>query len=382
MNGINSKEYKPIGIYIHIPFCIKRCAYCDFSTDLERKDDRNRFLQSLHDEISKSPYIQSAVDSIYFGGGTPSLLSASELRNILEQLKTLFEISSKCEITLEGNPDSLTPLKIDSFMEVGINRFSVGIQTLNEQELNALGRGHLLIENFNTIEALCKAEVRFNIDLMMGIPYQTLASFKSTLALLPIDKISHISAYLLSIEEESPWFEKINDGRIVLPAEGMEGDAYFLLKDFLKENGINQYEISAFSRVNEESIHNLKYWENQNYLGFGPSAGSYINQVRWQNQKSLKLWEEQIKGALEKLHYEEYDSKSAILETIMLEFRKIEGISAKKLKVWAAKHPDLNIDEKIERLLVTKKIEKIDENLRITRESLLFANDVFMEFVE
>ncbi|MCO4781298.1 MAG: radical SAM family heme chaperone HemW [Candidatus Cloacimonetes bacterium] len=373
---------KAIGIYVHIPFCIKRCAYCDFSTDLEKGNDRDRFLKALQKEIAASLYLGYSVNSIYFGGGTPSLLNPSELDCILTQIQSLFTVTSDCEVTLEGNPDSLTPTRISDFIKVGVNRFSVGIQTLNELELSALGRGHLVKENHQTIDALCRANVRFNVDLMMGIPHQTITSFKETLSLLPIEKISHVSAYLLSVEEESPWFDKINSGKIVLPAEGMEGEAYYLLKDFLEKQGIYQYEISAFSRVGQESIHNLKYWENENYLGFGPSAGSYFNQVRWQNQKSLSLYEAQLEGSIEKFHYEEYDSKNAILETIMLEFRKIKGICIKKLKKWSIEHPDLKIEEKIEKLLVNKKIEKVDSKIRITRESLLFANDIFMEFVE
>lgn len=378
----NVKVHSPIGIYIHIPFCIKRCAYCDFSTDLERKGDRSFFLQTLQKEIEASPKYKFDVDSIYFGGGTPSLLMTNEVQAIIQWLKTRFSILDHCEITLEGNPDSLTPSKIYSLMVAGVNRFSVGIQTLNARELNSLGRGHLLSENLQTIQALVESKVRFNIDLMMGIPHQTLSSFQETLDALPIEKISHVSAYLLSIEEESPWFEKVNDGRIVLPLEGMEGQAYYLLKDYLENRGIIQYEISAFARSNEESLHNLKYWENENYIGFGPSSGSYLDRARWQNQKSLKLWKSQINGEIEKFHYEEYDAKNAILETIMLEFRKIKGINERKLKNWAKDYPGLGIEDKIEKLLENKKIEKIDGSLRITRDTLLFANEVFMEFVD
>ncbi|PCJ17859.1 MAG: hypothetical protein COB02_12385 [Candidatus Cloacimonadota bacterium] len=371
-----------IGLYIHVPFCIKRCSYCDFATNLERKNDRNNYLFLLKKEILSYSNKKFQIESIYFGGGTPSLLTSLEIKEILSWIKDLFTLNKICEITLEGNPDSLTPVKIKAFIEVGINRFSVGIQTLNEEELIFLGRGHLVEENYKTIEALCMEQVAFNIDLMLGIPKQTLNSFEKTLSLLPIDKISHVSAYILSVEEEAPWYDKIKRGEIVLPPEEVEAEAYFLLKDYLEGHGIFQYEISAYARKGSESLHNLKYWENQNYIGVGPSAGSFFNKVRWQNQKSLKLWEMQLNDEIGKLHYEEYSPKSAILETIMLEFRKICGIEEQKLLNWDRNYPDLNLKEKIERLLKKKHIEKKNGYLKISRNSLLFANEVFLEFIE
>ncbi|MCJ8347880.1 radical SAM family heme chaperone HemW [bacterium] len=371
-----------IGLYIHVPFCIKRCAYCDFATDLERKGQRTLYMSTLKDEIELYAGKNYLIDSIYFGGGTPSLLQTSEVAEILSWVSEVFEVLASCEVTLEGNPDSLKAHRISALMDVGINRFSVGIQTLNREELDFLGRGHLIEENFETIDALCKAQVRFNIDLMLGIPKQSITSFEKTLSLLPIDSISHVSAYILSVEEEAPWFEKIQNGSILLPPEEMEVEAYFLLKDFLEDKGIFQYEISAYARKGQESLHNLKYWENKNYLGIGPSAGSYINRVRWQNQKSLDLWQLQINGKTSKLHYEEYTSKNAILETIMLEFRKICGIDKQKLYDWDSSYPDLCIKEKIERLLTNGRIELCKGNLRISRNSLLFANEVFLEFIE
>ncbi len=371
-----------IGIYIHVPFCKVRCAYCDFATDLEKPGNRRDWLNCLLQEITQSPYAPVQVDSVYFGGGTPSLLKPEELQEILKVLGNAFSIAKNAEITLEANPEAVHEESLHNWKELGFSRFSVGIQSLNPKELKTLGRGHLKEENLQAIKSLLSSGVNFNLDLMLGIPHQTEETLAETLKELPLHKIPHISCYLLSVEEEAPWFSAVQEGRIRPADEEATAQMYRNLQKTLPAFGLHQYEISAWARQSRQSRHNLKYWKNQPYLGFGPSAGSYLRQRRIQNQRRLSDWKNQCAGNLPPEFDQTLSSQDTILETIMLHFRLSEGVSVHIFEVWDQKFPELKLRNRRLRLENLKLIELEAGFLRIPEKNFLFANRVYAEFLD
>jgi len=370
------------GLYIHIPFCSSRCSYCDFATDLESVGDREDYMRILFQEMESFAKIPLFLDSIYFGGGTPSLLGEEIIGSILEAVRSHWSLSEDIEITLEANPESITPESMSGFLAGGVNRFSVGIQSFHDRELKYLGRRHLVSQNFDAIRILSEASIRCNADLMIGIPLQTRESLGENIKSLMEFDVKHVSAYMLSIEQGAPWYEAVRSGKLPMESEEQCADLYTYFLESMDSFGFTHYEISAFSLPGEECRHNLKYWRNQDYLGIGPSAASYLGNYRFQNQRGLKKWISQIKGEESFENFEYIHSKNAILDTIMLRFRLKEGLQASRLAQWNADFPELEISQKVERLETRGLIEKQAMRYRLSNMGILFANEVFLEFLE
>ena len=374
-----------IGVYIHVPFCKIRCSYCDFATDLERKGQRDQYFKSLEAEF-RSRIVNRGlmVDTLYFGGGTPSLLKADELESIIKLLGQFFDLSKLKEVTIEANPGGISSEVLNKWIQTGINRVSLGVQSFEEMELKVLGRAHLVEENHIALQALQNSDLRFNADLMIGTPGQTLVSIESNLTTLLSYDPKHISVYMLSVEPDSPWFNSIKTGKIKVCDDEDVAKMYKLVIKRCAINGIEQYEISAFSVPGEESLHNLKYWMNEVTLGFGPSAASYSQGFRYQNFRSLKQWQNQwdsdgLFDSCERMH-----SKNAILESFMLQFRLIRGIAVKELNSAHEQYPELGIKDRVDRLVLRGLLQKCEDGRRVglSMEGRLFANEVFLEFVD
>ena len=374
-----------IGLYIHVPFCKIRCSYCDFATDLERVGQREQYFKSLEAEIRTRVVRQGLlVDTLYLGGGTPSLLEIDELSRIVNLVRHYFDLSGLKEFTIEANPGGVKASVLNQWAKIGINRVSLGVQSFYESERKVLGRAHLVEDNHEALSALRESSMRFNVDLMIGTPGQTLTSVEKNLSKLIDYGAKHISVYMLSVEPDSPWFNSIQTGKIKVCDDEDVAKMYKLVIKRCATNGIEQYEISAFSKFGEESLHNLKYWMNQTTLGFGPSAASYSRSFRYQNYRSLKQWQEQWDSAglfdsCERIH-----SKNAILESFMLQFRLIRGIAVKELSLAHAQYPDLGIKDRVDRLISKGLLQVCEEGRRVglSMEGRLFANEVFLEFVD
>ena len=319
---------EPIGIYVHIPFCVKKCHYCDFcSFSTLSSEVRAKYIDTLVAEIqSFKSDAKISVDSIFFGGGTPSLLSPDEFERIHNAISSAFDILPSAEFTVEVNPKTVDEKKLKSYKSCGVNRISIGMQSVNEKELKMLGRIH----NYADFEDAYKL-VRFvgfenvNVDLMYGIPDQTKASLMKTLDALIRLSPEHISAYGLIIEKGTPFYD--NRRSLPLPTEDQECDMYDLICTRLSDSGYRHYEISNYAKNGKESRHNLKYWRCGEYIGFGVAAYSYFRGMRFGNSDSID--EYLSENAKEYISKEEAEPR---YEYVMLGLRLADGISLSEYK--------------------------------------------------
>lgn len=325
------------GIYIHIPFCEKKCGYCDFYsiTDLS---SRKNFLISLQNEfhlIAGQVGSQKIFDTIYFGGGTPSLLSAPEIQTILEQLASIFKISPNAEITLEANPGAITQNILPDYRRAGINRLSIGIQSFNDRELQFLGRIHTAEQAESTIlSAQAAGFDNYSIDLIFAFPGQSIKSWDSSLKKAFALQPTHISAYNLIYEEGTPFYKQLQNNEISAQPEDEEIVFWEHTLDTMEANGFQAYEVSNFATSPKFwSRHNVKYWTHTPYLGFGPSAHSFWNNKRWSNLRSVEGYISALTNGNQPLdHTEILDKKTLEFEYIFLSLRTYRGLNLSSFK--------------------------------------------------
>ncbi|MBQ4121844.1 MAG: radical SAM family heme chaperone HemW [Clostridia bacterium] len=321
------------GLYVHIPFCLKKCAYCDFFSQTDYSI-ANAYLQALLTEASmvSEQYRERTIDTVYIGGGTPSSLSASQLAVLLGGLRERFHINADAEFTLEANPATLDEEKLGVLRSNGVNRLSLGLQSASNTELCTLSRIHSY-EDFEKTYSLARQYIdNISLDLMFGLPDQTEGSFRDTLNRAVSLKPNHISMYALKIEEGTP-FHRMGE-KLSLPSEDEVANMYLYACDFLEKAGFQQYEISNFARQGCLSRHNLRYWKRKEYIGIGPAAHSFIGGRRYANQKdlaayiqALSRWE--IPPRSEEITLSLQDE---IEEEIMLKLRTTAGLDMVYLK--------------------------------------------------
>ena len=318
----------PLGIYIHIPFCIRKCNYCDFCSF---PDSDGRLIEDYANELVKrindfsDCHGKRMVDTVYFGGGTPTLMSAECFERILLTLKSNFDILGNAEITAECNPASIDREGLDSLRALGINRLSIGLQSANDEELRLLGRLHSFDDFCETFYSA--REVGFDnisIDLMYGIPAQTKESFEDTLHKVIALAPEHISAYGLKIEEGTAFYR--NKASLALPDEDLEAEFYTLCCDILSQSGYLRYEISNFARVGRESRHNLKYWNLDDYVGFGVAAHSRFCGERFGNSRDINAF---LSGKDVVCERYPISDNAFLTEYVMLGLRLASGIDKK-----------------------------------------------------
>lgn len=319
------EKNKSLGIYIHIPFCIKKCNYCDFcsfpDSDGQLMSAYVKELIIRINDFSKKNG-KRCVDTVYFGGGTPTLLSIKHFEDIFVALKNSFDISSDAEITAECNPASIDAEGLKKLRNIGINRLSIGLQSSDDTELRILGRLHSFKDFCDTFCSARNAGFdNISIDLMYGIPNQTKESFMATLEKVINLAPEHISAYGLKIEEGTEFYRNID--RLVLPDEDTEAELYILCCDILSKNGYLQYEISNFARSGKESRHNLKYWRADDYIGFGVAAHSRFEGERFGNSRNIKAF---IAGEDIVCERQRISDEAFLNEYVMLGLRLTEGI--------------------------------------------------------
>ena len=326
-----------LGIYIHIPFCVKKCSYCDFYSLRHTTYEREKsYIEALctHIKQESNLYKDYTVDTIFLGGGTPSILSLESIKELTACLKNSFNITKDAEFTIEANPGTLDREKLNCYLENGINRLSIGLQSTNDNELLRLGRIHTF-EDFEKSYQLAR-ECGFkniSIDVMLALPDQNLEGFMKTLDRVCDFNPEHISSYCLKIEDNT-FFGAIRE-KLVLPSEEEENKMYIALCKALKERGYEQYEVSNFSKKGYRSRHNLKYWQSEEYIGFGPSAHSYFNGVRYSYPRDINKYINDInngclKKTIEDEGKSEEDGKALIDkmdEYVMLKLRITDGIS-------------------------------------------------------
>lgn len=313
-----------LGVYIHIPFCVRKCAYCSFYSSPADETVRQAYTEALCRDILSYGGRGLGCDTVYFGGGTPTALESGQLIKILEAVKTAFDMDSDAEVTLEANPDSAAPEKLEALRAAGFNRISFGVQSLDDRELSALGRLH---DSKKAVMAVKNARAagfeNISCDMMLGIPYQDTSSMLATAKGLTSLGISHISAYMLSVEEGTPFFEQgieVDDDRLA--------DMYLALCEQLGSEGFEHYEISNFAKQNRRSRHNMRYWQGREYLGFGCKAHSFFEDKRFFCDEDIKTYISSDSHRLTVL--EEHPDR--LEEYILLGLRTSDGISFERLK--------------------------------------------------
>lgn len=350
-------------VYIHIPFCISKCLYCDFysETDLSLK---NRYLDALKKEIDLR-YKNEKISSIYFGGGTPSLLSADELKMLI--LK--FNLSKSCEITIECNPEDLSEEKVKDYIKCGINRFSLGVQSLNDFELNILKRRHNSKKAIEAIKILKENVKNFSCDLIVGIKGQLKETLKETLDKIFSFEPPHISLYALEIKK----YKHLSENK-----DRMAELLSFAWK-LLKKNKYIHYEISNFAKDGFICKHNMGYWQRKNYFGFGPSAHSFINEKRYTNYKLIEKYISKIeKGHLPMKATKRFSYESALFEKIILNLRTIEGTQKKyfKKEIISSLKKDGFLTEDRKKIYLTEKAMLVQNSVLL---KLLTNSTIFKE---
>ncbi len=284
------KNKEAVEIYVHIPFCARKCDYCDFVSFVCGEDTQKKYFDALikHIDIKRETVGKVPVVSCFFGGGTPSLPKAEYIEKVLNKLFECFDFREDAEITIEMNPNSGTLEKLKAYRAMGFNRVSIGLQSTEDKELTALSRLHNYEEFLETFKAAREAGFEnINVDLMSALPGQTLESYKKTLERVTALEPEHISAYSLIVEENTPFYERYKDGKN-LPSEDTEREMYYLTKSFLGEKGYSRYEISNYSKKGYECRHNIGYWRRIPYLGFGIAAASLYGETRYQMHSDLK----------------------------------------------------------------------------------------------
>ena len=369
------------GVYLHIPFCKSRCSYCDFATDVYRDSASvERYVDALCEEIPGTTGGGTLIDTIYFGGGTPSLLSPQQVERILSSVEAYFDVSVAAEITMEMNPATVSPETLAGYRSLGVNRASFGVQTFNDRDLKLLSRGHDANDARSTFRMLRAAGFdNVSFDLIAGLPGQSLEDWKSNLEEAVAMAPEHLSLYLLEIHTGTPLAEQIRAGRRQMPDEDLAAEMYELMIDRLANAGYRQYEISNFSKPGFEARHNSKYWQLEPVLGFGVSAHSFDGRERYANERDTAKYVEMIEstGSAEVMR-EDIDIAS---EFVFLGLRMEYGIDLAPF----AQRFGFDLVEKyrpeIDRLTDTGLLYIAEGKLRLTRKGKLFSNEVFAVFV-
>ena len=378
---------REIGIYVHIPFCKSKCLYCDFNSYPKKDEGIEPYIEALIKEIEEYAKVNKdiLVKTIYIGGGTPSYINEKYIKRIIDSLKQNFEIIDNAEITIEVNPGTVNKRKLECYYKSGINRLSIGLQSSNDKLLQLIGRVHLFEDFLETVRmAQTVGFSNINADCMIGLPTQNIYDVEETLNVLINLRLTHISVYSLIVEPNTPIEKKINSGELKLPDEEIERYMYWFAKRKLEENGYLHYEISNFAKPLFRSKHNLDCWNQKAYKGFGISASSYENGVRYTNIPSIDTYIKNIENGNIKANYiiEEKQDKEAIMkEYMLLGLRKITGVDINEFIKKFAISPLYKFNKEITKLLREGLIEVNEHSIRLSKKGLDLANIVWEEFV-
>ncbi len=380
---------KELGIYIHIPFCKKKCYYCDFISYANKEEKVKEYIECLQREIviesrkySKEEY---EITTIYIGGGTPSYIDALYIERIINTIKQNYKLHENPEVTIEINPGTVNEEKILMYEKIGINRVSIGLQTTNDKLLKQIGRIHTYEEFLNCYKLVNKSKINnINVDLMLALPNQTIEDLEESLQKVINLKPNHISLYSLILEENTKLEEKVNKNEVKLPSEDIERKMYWKTKKILEENEYIHYEISNFAKKGFESKHNLNCWKQKEYLGFGVAAHSYINKERYCNTNNIEEYIKNVKSnnlINNRTICEIQNKNDEEKEYMLLGLRKIDGIDIQEFKNKFVDNPIYIFHKELERLVKEELIEINLNQIKLTSKGLDFANLVWEEFV-
>lgn len=386
-------EKDSLGIYVHIPFCVKKCNYCDFLSAPASTQVRKRYIEALLEQIKccASLVKEYEVKTVYFGGGTPSLLEAEEIGRIFGKIKEEFELSEESlkemEITLEANPGTFGKDKLLAYKELGFNRLSIGVQSMNPEELKLLGRVHRVedfLENYKLAREWGFENI--NVDLMEALPGQTVKGWEQTLKQVISLQPEHISAYSLIIEEGTKFYEWYAGKEELLPDEDEEREIYYRTEEVLRDAGYERYEISNYAKPGKESRHNLSYWQGTDYLGLGLGASSLIKGERFSNVTSLDAFA--VAAGKVSRHLEEFVGERTVLtkqdkmeEFMFLGLRVMKGVSKQEFFRRFQVSMEAVYGEALKKLETQGLVQIDGDRVFLTKMGIDVSNYVFTEFL-
>lgn len=372
-----------IGIYVHIPFCKKKCDYCDFISYCDKGMLISDYIESVIKEI-ESQNIQSKITTVYIGGGTPSYIDSKYIIKILEKIKEK-NISEDAEITIEVNPGTVTEKKLKDYINCGINRLSIGLQSTKDEILKEIGRIHEYADFLNTYNMAKKIGFNnMNVDLMIGLPNQKIIDIKESLEKILELNPNHISVYSLILEEGTSLFKKVEDGVLKIPDEELERNMYWYVKNTLELNGYKHYEISNFAKEGYESKHNLNCWNQKEYIGIGCAAHSYKNITRYSNTENIEEYINNIhKKCFEKnrIIHEVQTEEDARKEFMLLGLRKVDGVKINEFKNKFGDNPIYLYRNQLNKLSKENLIIVDNDDIRLSNRGIDLANLVWEEFI-
>ena len=381
---------KSLELYVHIPFCVRKCEYCDFLSAPAGADTQQEYVRNLLLEIEQKGVrcTDYEVTTIFFGGGTPSILKAGWIADILDAIHRNFKVRKDAEITIECNPGTLTFEKLSIYKSAGINRISVGLQSASDAELRELGRIHTYEDFLKSYDLIRKKGFsNVNIDLMAALPGQTLKSYEQTLRRVLALKPEHISAYSLIIEEGTPFYEKYEADELLrekgekpqmLPSEETERLMYERTKELLLAHGYERYEVSNYARRGYACRHNIGYWRRENYLGFGLGSASLLENERFHNTTDLTDY---LGGDYLAYEQEKLDKKSQMEEFMFLGLRMTDGISTECFRQTFGLTVELVYGPVLEQQIADQLLRKEDGRIFLTERGLDVSNYVMAQFL-
>ena len=379
-------EQQPLGLYIHIPYCIHKCGYCDFNSHPIKQDEMNHYIDALVAEMkhyAKTYSNTNIIRTIFLGGGTPTTLTVYQLERILKECVSEFTVASDAEITIEANPATIDIEQLKSIRQTGYNRISIGVQSFDKAELKLLDRAHGPEEIHSTVDRARKAGFdNLSLDLMFAVPNQSLSSWESNLNKALEKNPEHLSTYNLTIEQGTAFSKLQSNGKLIMPDGDHQLELYKRAIERLTKKGVHHYEISNFARRGKECKHNITYWENKNTLGLGAGASSYMNGTRFKNINLPAHYIRQVKEkkiAVE--HSETLEPRQAMGETIMLGLRLLQGISIHQFEK-RFQISFTNLFRNIISSLKEKELVVIEKDyLRLSQKGLFWADSVILEFI-
>ncbi len=379
------EDNRPMGVYVHIPFCTKKCDYCDFVSFSMDDTAKQQYLEALCNEIEfyKYKFADRVFDSLYIGGGTPSLVTPEFIKTLTQKLYSSLHFADYTEITLEVNPASFTRQKFLEYVRCGINRISVGVQSIDEKLLNKIGRKQKFEDVKYTLQLFTQSKfLNTSADVMLGIPGQSKESVKDTVEFLIKNDLKHISVYTLQVEKHTPLYDKFRAKKIKPMSDARMVSYYNEVAKVLMSAGYVRYELSNFARPGFESVHNQKYWDESEYLGLGIAAHSYIDGYRYSNTRRMDRYIDLCSKMQSPVEQKEYISdKERRTERIMLSLRTQDGLDLQKFKADFKEDLLLTRANEIATMQKNNQIEVVNGFLRITPNSFSVSNAIITELL-
>ncbi|WP_174613859.1 radical SAM family heme chaperone HemW [Virgibacillus ihumii] len=371
-------------VYIHIPFCQQICHYCDFTKFFYNEQLATEYIEALTNEVNTNINgNKNKVKTIFIGGGTPTALNMKQLRSLLELINQKFDVPNCEEYTIEGNPGDFEVEKVKLLKSFGVNRISLGVQVFDDQMLEELGRLHKVKDVYQTINLLQQNSFsNISIDLIYALPNQTVEQFQKSLEEAVSFNLPHYSTYALQIEPKTVFYQRHKKGKLHRPPQESEVQMYEILKSTMRKNNINQYEISNFAKTGYESKHNLTYWNNEHYYGFGAGAHGYLPGKRTGNIRPLPAYTKKaMQNGKPVLSTEKIGPKEMVEEEMFLGLRKLSGINQHHFKQKFGFPCDKLYGDTIARLMNKGWLSEKRGHYCLTDQGLLFGNEVFAEFL-